>query len=235
MMNYLINMNRHLRITILLSLFFFSFYGFYLTVNGIFILIAFAFLGVLIASNVQHARHYSDVMEKTLEKALIKNDFVCDSSYLSDDFLSAIAISESKEKVAIFKRSNVSEELIMRLLNFKDIMECAIKEDGSTVTHSSKGSTVGNAFIGSVIAGGVGALIGAMVTDKETNNKIHKSTLTLVVDDLNEPIHEIHFLNSNMSIERDSEMYQNIYYEMNKWHKKISIILKRTELKSRSM
>jgi hypothetical protein len=234
-MNYLINMNRHLRITILLSLFFLSFYGFYLTVNGIFILIAFAFLGVLIASNVQHARHYSDVMEKTLEKALIKNDFVCDSSYLSDDFLSAIAISESKQKVAIFKRSNVNDDLKMKLLNFNDIVECGIKEDGTTVTHTSKGSAVGNAFIGSILAGGVGAILGAMVTDNVSSSKIHKSTLTIVVDDLSEPIHEIHFLNSNMSIDRDSEMYQNIYYEMNKWHKKISIILKRTELKTRSV
>jgi hypothetical protein len=234
-MNYLINMNRNLRIGILLSCFFLSFLLFFVTVNGIFILIAFVFLGVLIASNVQHARKYSDVMEKSLEKALIKNEFIAESSYLSDDFLSAIAISEPEEKVAIFKRNNVNEDLKMKSLNFKDILECAIKEDGTTVTHTSKGSAVGNAFIGSVIAGGVGALIGAMATDKVTSDSIHKSTLTIVVDDLNEPIHEIHFLNSNMSVDRDSEMYQNIYYEMNKWHKKISIILKRTELKTRSV
>lgn len=174
-------------------------------------------------------------MEKDLEKALTRNDFVADFSYLSDDYLSGIAINESQQTVAILKRHSVDEELKMKLLNFDDIVECAINEDGNTVTHTSKSSTVGNAFIGSVLAGGVGAILGAMTTDKTTSDRIYKSSLMIVVDDLNEPIHEINFLNSNMIVDKDSEMYQNIYYEMNKWHKRISVILKRTELKTRSV
>jgi len=235
MMNYLINMNRHLRITIFLSLFFGSNIVFYNTGNGWFILLGFVFLGILIISNIFHASNYSDVMEKSLEKAIIKTNFVADSSYLSDDFLSGIAISESECKVIIFKRNDVNEELSPTLFDFNDILECYIKEDNTIVTHTSKSSAIGHAMAGGVLFGGVGAVVGGLSGKKIGYEKIYKSTLCIVVNDLQNPIHDIHFLNSDMLIERDSEMYQDIYYEMNKWHKRISIIIKRNELNSKSV
>lgn len=234
-MNYLINMNRHLRIAIFLSLFFGSYVVFFNTGNGWFILLGFVFMGILIFSNISHARNYSDVMEKSIEKALIKTNFVADSSYLSDDFLSGIAISESEQKVVIFKRNTINENLSPIMFNFDDILECSIKEDNTIVTHTSKGSAIGHAMAGGVLFGGIGSVAGALSGEKIGHEKIYKSTLSIVVNDLQNPIHEIHFLNSKMLIERDSEMYQDVYYEMNKWHKKISIIIKRNELNSKSV
>lgn len=235
MMNYLINMNRHLRITILLSCFFGSYVIFFNTGNGLFILLGFVFIGILIASNVSHARNYSDIMEKTLEKVMIKNNFVPDTSYLSDDFLTGIAINESEQKLAIFKRDTINEDFSPTLFKFDDILECSIKEDNTIVTHASKGSAIGNAMAGGVLFGGIGAVVGGTLGEKVGHEKIFKSTLSIVVNDLQNPIHEIHFLNSNMLVERDSEMYKDIYYEMNKWHKRISVILKRNELNSMSV
>jgi hypothetical protein len=235
MMNYLINMNRNLRITILLTGFFGSFLLFYMSTNGLFIILAFIFLGVLIKSNVSHARNYSDVMEKTLEKALIKNNFIADSSYLSDDFLTGIAINEKEQKLAIFKRSSIKEELSPALFKFDDILEVGIKEDNTIVTHTSKRSSIGNAVAGGVLFGGIGAVIGGLSGEKVGYAKIHKATLTIVVNDLKNPIHEINFLNSKMLVDRDSEMYKDIYYEMNKWNKRISVILKRNELNTRTV
>jgi hypothetical protein len=235
MMNYLINMNRHLRITVLLSGFFGSFVLFYFTVNELFILLSFVFLGILIISNINHARHYSDVMEKTLEKSLIKNNFNADCSYLSDDYLSGIAINESEQKLAIFKRNSTKEELSPTLFNFDDILEVGIKEDNTIVTHTSKSSAIGNAVAGGVLFGGIGAVVGGLSAEKFGHTKIYKATLSIVVNDLNNPIHEIHFLNSKMLVERDSEMYKDVYYEMNKWHKRISVILKRNELNTRTV
>jgi hypothetical protein len=235
MMNYLINMNRHLRITILLSCFFGSFVLFYNTENGLFILLAFVFLGVLIASNIGHSRQYSDVMERTLENALAKYKFKADQSYLSDDFLSGIAINVSEQKLAIFKRNHVEDELSPTLFNFDDILEVGLKEDNIVVTHTSKSSAIGNAMAGGVLFGGIGAVVGGLSGEKVGYAKIYKSTLSIVVNDLNNPIHEINFLNSKMLVDRDSEMYRDIYYEMNKWHKRISVILKRNELNTRTV
>jgi hypothetical protein len=235
MMDYLINMNRHLRITILLTGFFGSFVLFYFTENGLFILLSFIFLGILIASNVSHARYLSDVMERTLERSLIKNNFVADYSYLSDDFLSGIAINEKENKIAIFKRNTVNNVFSPTLFNFDDILEVGIKEDNTIVTHTSKSSAIGNAVAGGVLFGGIGAVVGGLSAEKFGHTKIYKATLSIVVNDLNNPIHEIHFLNSKMLVERDSEMYKDVYYEMNKWHKRISVILKRNELNTRTV
>jgi hypothetical protein len=235
MMNYLINMNRHLRIAIFLTGFFGSYLIFFNTGNGWFIALGFVFMGILIASNISHARNYSDIMEKSIEKALIKNNFVADSSYLSDDFLSGIAINESEQKLVIFKRNTINEDLSSTLFNFDDILECAIKEDNTIVTHTSKSSAIGNAMAGGILFGRIGAAIGGLSGEKIGYEKIFKATLSIVVNDLKSPIYEIHFLNSNMLMDRDSEMYQDIYYEMNKWYKRISVILKRNELNSRSV
>ncbi|MEH7116046.1 hypothetical protein V7128_01305 [Neobacillus vireti] len=235
MMNYLINMNRHLRITILLSCFFGSFVLFYFTVNSLFMFAAFVFLGILIASNVSHARKLSDVMDKTLEKSIIKNKIVADHSYLSDDFLSGIAINEKEQRIALFKRNNINEELSPTLFNFDDILEVGIKEDNIIVTHASKTSAIGNAMAGGVLFGGIGAVVGGLSGEKVGYTKVYKVSLLIVVNDLNNPIYEINFLNSKILVDRDSEIYKDIYYEMSKWNKRIGVILKRNELNTRTV
>jgi hypothetical protein len=211
MMNYLINMNRHRRLGIFFILILTSLYLLLSTGNMWFGLLFFVFFGLLIATNVSHAKNYSDVMEKSLEKAMMKCNFIADSSYLSDDFLSGIAINEHEQKLAIFTRNKVNQELSPTLFNFDDILECSIKEDNTTVTHTSKSSAIGNAVAGGVLFGGlVGAVVGGLSGEKIGYEKIFKATLSIVVNDIKNPIHEIHFLNSNMLIDRDSEMYQDI-------------------------
>jgi hypothetical protein len=206
-------------------------------VNGWFILLAFVFLGILIASNVSHARNYSKLMEKSLEKALIKNNFVADYFYLSDDFLSGIAINKSENLIAIYKRNQINENFTPTLLNFKDIVECAIQEDSEIVTHTSKSSAISNAMAGGVLFGGIGATVGGLIGEKIGHEKIYKATLSIVVDDLDNPIHEIHFLNSQILVDRKSEIYKKIYVDLNKWYQTIRVIIRRneTELNSKTV
>lgn len=229
MMNYLINMNRHLRITILLSGFFGSFALFYLTVNGLFILLAFVFLGILIASNISHSKNYSSIMEKSLEKAFIDNNFISNHYYLSDDYLSGIALNKEKSKIAIFRRFNTKEDFESSFYDFSDIIECSIREDNVTITKTSNNSLIKRAVVGGVLLGSLGSVVGALSGEKVTTEHIYKATLSLVFDDIDYPIHEIDFLNSNMLINRNSNLYQKVYGDLNRWHKTISIIIKRNE------
>lgn len=229
MMNYLISMNRHLRISIFLSGFFISFIIFFATGNGYLILLALLFLGILITSNLSHAKNYSAIMEEDIEKALINSNFKADASYLSDDYLSGVALNKSEGKIAIFRRFNIKEEFTPSVYNFKDILECSIKEDEDTVIKTINSSLIGRAMAGGVLFGSVGAAIGGITGEKIASQKIYKATLSLVFDDIDYPIHEINFLNSKMLVDRNSELYQKIYSDLNKWHKTISVIIKRNE------
>jgi hypothetical protein len=199
--------------------------------------LALVFLGILIASNVYHARSYSAVMEKSLEKALIKNNFHADVYYLSDDYLTGIAINKSENLIAIYKRHHINKNFTPTLLNFKDVIECAIQEDSEIVTHTSKSSAIGNAMVGGVLFGGIGAVIGGLSGEKIGHEKIYKATLSIVVDDLNDPLHEIHFLNSHILVDRKSEVYKKVYAELNKWYQTIRVIIRRneTELNSKTI
>jgi hypothetical protein len=235
MMNYLISMNRHLRITILLTGFFGSFLLFYMSTNGLFILLAFIFLGVLIKSNVYHARNYSDVMEKSLDKALIKNKIKADLSYLSDDYLSGIALNKNDQKITVLKRLNINEEFEIDVYNFSDILESSIQEDGEIVTKTSNNSLISRAIAGGILFGSVGAVIGGLSSQKVTSQHIYKATLSIVFNDIDYPVREIDFLNSKMLINRKSELYQKVHGELSRWHKTLSVIIKKNEINNNTV
>lgn len=233
MLDYLINMNRHLRIFLLFSAF--MIFGFSMAFVGnlwfIFLIISFCFLGLLIYTNSEYTKRYSLIMGKSLDESLISLDFNADDSYLSDDYLTGIAICEAENKIAVLKRNNVNEGFELDSFSFDQIVEVGIKEDGETITKTSKGLAVG----GALLAGVGGAIAGGALGNKNSTEQILKATLSIVVDDLNNPVHEIHFLNSKMLVNKNSDLYQNIYSEMNKWNKRISIVMKRNELNTQSI
>lgn len=225
----LIDMDNNVRVWSLVLLIIISFFSviFYLPVWMIFTPLV--FLGILIYTNVKYAEKYSNKVEKSLDAALIKNDFVADASYLADDYLSGIAINETESKIAILIRNTTKENFKVKQFDFKDIVECSIVEDGETLTKVSKGGLIGSSIIGGALVGGIGAVVGGMSADKYSSEQIVKATLTIVVDDLTSPIWNIDFLNSNMLVERNGELYRSIHSDMQKWYKRISIILKRNE------
>jgi hypothetical protein len=166
------------------------------TGNMFFWFTTFLFIVLLIASNVSHARHTLKTMKQSLPYTLNKLKFRADSSYLSDDFFSAIGINKEESKLVILTRENVDKEFTYFLYNFDDILECSIKEDGATITKTVKSSAISNAIAGEVLFGGIGATIGGLSGKKISSEKINKMTLSIVVNDLEYPVHEIHFLNS---------------------------------------
>jgi hypothetical protein len=177
-MDYLLNMNRHLRLTIFFILIFSSFFLLIGTGNIVFAIVFFMFLGLLIYTNIVHAKTYSQIMEKSLEKVLINNNFKADISYLSDDYLSAIAINKSEQKIAVFKRFDNKSDFSPSVYNFSDILECSIKEDGDTVINTVNQSLIGRAIAGGVLFGGIGAAIGVMAAQKIASEKIYRATLS---------------------------------------------------------
>lgn len=235
MMNYLLSMNRIHRITVLYFCFLISFILYFNTGSGWFILLAFFFVGLLIYSNVLYSRKNLFEMEKSLETTLNNINFEADLSYISDDFLSIIALNKLESKLVIAKRNDIQEKFSTFFYDFNDILECSIELDNQTIIQSSKSSAIGNAVVGGALFGSIGAVVGGINSEKIANEKIYKATLSIMLNDIDSPSHEINFLNSNMLIDRNSESYKTIYNELSRWHKTLSVIIKRNELNSESI
>jgi hypothetical protein len=195
----------------------------------------FFFLALLISTNLEYDKKLRSNFDDLAKETLINNKFKYDEFHIGDDKLSAIAINEKDKNLAIIHRKSIKDPFIFSPILFSNILESSIIEDGETITKSSKGSVVGGVIVGSVIAGGIGATIGGLGADRITKNKVKKITLMIVVNDLKNPIQEVNFLNHISSIDKETSLYKTRYSNVNKWHKMISVILKRNELNSNSI
>lgn len=232
-MDFLINMNRHLRIGLLLT----GFFVFFLLgglISGWFFFVQFAFLVLLIYTNVKYDQKIRRALDISIEETLKANGFRADDFYLSDDYLSGLAINQESNEIAIMNRINSNTKFEFNTIPFQHILESSIIENKQAVTKSSKGSVIAGALVGSAVAGSTGALIGGLNSTKITSDKVSLVTLSIVVDDLKNPFYEINFLNSHEAFDKDTAIYKKVKQDINKWHRMISVILKRNELNSNS-
>lgn len=237
MRDKLIAMNPKVRIFILFSCFILS--GILMFVlNDLwlpFFVLMFFFLALLISTNLEYDKKLRTKFDNLAQEVLINHHFKYDDFHIGDDKLSAIAINEKDEKLAIVYRKTIKDSFIFSPINFSDIIESSIIEDGETIVKVNKGSIIGGAIVGSVIAGGIGATIGGLSADRTSKNKVKKITLLIVVNNLKNPVYEVNFMNTINPIDKESSLYKTRYYDITKWHKMISVILKRNELNSKSI
>lgn len=137
---------------------------------------------------------------------------------------SLLSIDENSKKLCII-RYGMPEDII----NFKDILQSEIIEDGVSVTKTSRGSQVGGALIGGVLAGGVGALIGGLSGAQETTQEVKKVQLQIIVNDIKKPVKLITFLNETTPKKKSDEIYKIIYKNVNHWQKVFSVIIKQVD------
>ncbi|MCD7851227.1 MAG: hypothetical protein LUH63_16840 [Parabacteroides sp.] len=81
-----------------------------------------------------------------------------------------IAIDKNREKIVYI--DDKGDTLINKEFSFSDIISCELIKDGETVYKKSTIRTVGGALVGTVLAGGTGAIIGGLsggTKEKEKN------------------------------------------------------------------
>lgn len=200
-----------------------------------FCILMFYFLVLLISTNIEYDKYLRNNFDEQAKDIFLNYNFDYDDFHIGDDKLSAIAISEKDEILAIVHRKSIKDSFIFSPIKFSDIIESSITEDGETIIKVNKGSVIGGAIVGSVIAGVIGATIGGLSADRKSKNKVKKITLMIVVNNLKNPIYEINFMNMINPIDRENSLYKTRYYNVTKWHKMISVILKRNELNRNSI
>ncbi|MEK4632543.1 hypothetical protein HRF58_09330 [Bacillus velezensis] len=114
---------------------------------------------------------------------------------LNPDKTAKLTLVEPEDKFVIhrFSQSGTLEE---KIIPFEKIIEAEVSIDDNTVTKVSKGSQITGAVVGGLAAGGIGALVGGLSSNKTETKFFKKIDLKLKLDDFSSPIFRFDFLPS---------------------------------------
>nr|MDH3135723.1 hypothetical protein [Bacillus velezensis] len=114
---------------------------------------------------------------------------------LNPDKTTKLTLVEPEDKFAIhmFNQNGTLEE---KIIPFEKIIEAEVSIDDNTVTKVSKGSQITGAVVGGLAAGGIGALVGGLSSNKTETKYFKKIDLKLKLDDFSSPIYRFDFLPS---------------------------------------
>ncbi|MGD0030620.1 hypothetical protein SLT67_04605 [Paenibacillus illinoisensis] len=133
----------------------------------------------------------------------------------------AIAVDEQGNKLCIIDSA-------IRVFSSRDILELELVEDEVQLTKTSRSSQIGGALVGSVLAGGVGAVIGGLSGQKTTSNdKVKRIYLKMIVNDTKRPYVTIEFLDEKREILKKDKKAIEASNKANHWYGVLSVLIKR--------
>lgn len=139
---------------------------------------------------------------------------------MSTNALAGVAIDASHTMLCLISGED------RRYIAAIDLIESEVVVDGKTVTKTSRASQFAGAAIGGVLFGGVGAIIGGLSGKTSTGVDAKGVKLKLTVNDLQDPIHTIDFIELTNT---GSTPPQAALREANEWHEMLSAIIKVNE------
>lgn len=167
------------------------------------------------------------------------NEFKSKGNY--DDFnttfdgLQGIFLELDKSRIGLLKRDNLDKEFEVEHITFSDISDVHVIKNESTVIKSSKSDLIGKSLVGGMVAGGFGAVVGAVGSDKKLDGTLTKLTLQIVVDDILNPIRNITILNFPEG-QHQANITRDVTTDIaDKWFKRITLIIKNKENENRKI
>ncbi|WP_223837330.1 hypothetical protein [Bacillus swezeyi] len=115
--------------------------------------------------------------------------------YITPDNDMKLTLVEAEEKF-VLHRLHEEQSLEEIVIPFNKIIEAEVTVDDNSVSKVSRGSQLAGAMVGGAVAGGIGAVIGGLSSDKVETKRFRKITLKIKLDDFKSPIFKIDFLPS---------------------------------------
>lgn len=116
-------------------------------------------------------------------------EFIPNKNILIPDIDTAVYLNEQQQQIAFVDFSNVANATPQFVVyHFNEILECSILEDGNTTAASG----VGRALVGEMLAGGVGAVVGA--STRGTKPTSLSLDIRIISKNLENPTYIIHLL-----------------------------------------
>jgi len=107
-----------------------------------------------------------------------------------------IGLCDNGTTLFVATRSRSTGQIVGTKLGPRDIIEAHISSDSRIVSHTSGGSTAGKALVGGLIAGPVGAIVGASgsrTTRTVSNSQQVNIVLTVVINSMQLPMVQLNF------------------------------------------
>ena len=119
-------------------------------------------------------------------------------------------INDTLEKQQINATKTITNELTIEIIDFSKIIECQLLEDSNII---QKGG-IGRAVVGGVIAGGVGAIVGA--TTRQSKNIVNDLQIRILTNDINNSFYIIHIIDTetkkdSLIFKHSMEFANNVY------------------------
>ena len=156
-------------------------------------------------------------------------DFSATQKVMGSDGNTGLAIDERRKKICLINHRQ--RGVTKRVFLYKDLLSSEIFEDGATVTKTVRSSQLGGALIGGLALGGVGAIIGGLSGKTQTSGKVKRVDLRLTVNDTNNPLHDVNFL--NLETKKDGILYKHPIQQARHWHGLIEVLIKRADIEDK--
>ncbi|MCL2860001.1 MAG: SHOCT domain-containing protein [Oscillospiraceae bacterium] len=131
------------------------------------------------------------------EDTLRNKNFVADKTISSEWW--RVMINKKDKQLALCSG-------IVSIIPFNEILECEIIENSNTI----KKGGVGRAIVGGVIAGGVGAIVGA--STRKSSNIVNSLQVRIVTSNIEKPLHTIGLITENTKALKGEMTKNNPYY-----------------------
>lgn len=123
------------------------------------------------------------------------------------------------------KQVLISPKFNPRIVNYSDILDFELVEDGETVI--TKGG-LGKAVVGGMLFGGVGAIVGSNTSKRKSKTSISILKIKIVVRDMSNPNSYINLITT--STQTDSFIYKNSYEVAQKIMSMLQIATSKTQV-----
>lgn len=187
-------------------------------------------IGLLVFSIQERKKLYKENSEANLKKIdylLQQHNLIKSQFYVNYYQTNGIVLDEQNKLLCLIKKKDDDYSLLK--YSFDQILESEIIEDGNSVIKTSRGSQIGGALIGGALAGGVGAIVGGLSGSKTSFKEVKKIDLRITLNDLNNPVQTINFMNTEMALKKDNPYYKEVYEKALHWHKLMSVVIKKQE------
>ncbi len=149
-------------------------------------------------------------------------------STIASNGLQALLLNEHTKTLLVAMKEDWEAELTKKEVQFNEIYEVAIMEDGHIIARTSNGL-----FNESLLEEDHRSLGDEEEMDEDELEEIEEVSqlaIKLVVDNITAPIIEYAFLELEDAISKEDDSYQEAMELCEQWFQKISIIIKRYEL-----
>lgn len=110
----------------------------------------------------------------------------------------AIIFDENRNLICLISiKDNEIEKISGRIIGYKDVLSSELIQNGVSIEKTIRSSQVAGALVGSVLLGGLGAVVGGLSAKREKVKSIDYIAIKLTLNHIKSPLYDIVFFDKS--------------------------------------